>query len=432
MKFKLLPLVTAISTILSPMSLYAEDVSQVNAINAELTQPADPLYDRQQPLVLTKEMTMPDTGLKFTGYARFGLHYSDDIREYVRAEGQMNNTTAGRLGNEGNGGEFQFTKAFIAENGAIWDVAVMLEHWDDDDVDVNLKKFYAGATNIFTSQPNAYIWAGRDFHQRPQQGINDYFWMTHDGQGAGVYNLDLMGIKFDISAVAQVDGVGDNGNYAITSKIHGISLGGLGELSILTNYGFESDNYDEHGELLNDDKTEALQIATVVDSQWSMGSTQFILRYAENADNSVFTKDASITTLYASLSGNIKTSESWNTEYLVGYHDYESDDTGTRDDGVGTLSRTNYSVIVRPMYTWNTVHSTWLEAGYSLVDFDDLDENSAWKVTLSQNVSFDVAGARPMLRFYATFGEADNQVTDNSYDKKQDTLALGAMFESWW
>ncbi|MFP1497097.1 carbohydrate porin [Escherichia coli] len=30
------------------------------------------------------------------------------------------------------------------------------------------------------------MWAGRDFHQRPQQGINDYFWMTHDGQGAGV------------------------------------------------------------------------------------------------------------------------------------------------------------------------------------------------------------------------------------------------------
>jgi maltoporin len=38
-------------------------------------------------------------------------------------------------------------------------------------------------TNVLDSNPNAYIWAGRDFHQRPQQGINDYFWMNHDGSG---------------------------------------------------------------------------------------------------------------------------------------------------------------------------------------------------------------------------------------------------------
>ena len=59
----------------------------------------------------------------------------------------------------------------------------MFDHWSDE---VNLKKAYVGVTNVLESNPNAYIWAGRDFHQRPQQGINDYFWMNHDGQGAGV------------------------------------------------------------------------------------------------------------------------------------------------------------------------------------------------------------------------------------------------------
>ncbi len=39
---------------------------------------------------------------------------------------------------------------------------------------VNLKKMYAGVTNVFESQPDL-IWGGRDFHQRPQQGLNDYF-----------------------------------------------------------------------------------------------------------------------------------------------------------------------------------------------------------------------------------------------------------------
>jgi maltoporin len=102
------------------------------------------------------------------------------------------------------------------------------------------------------------------------------------------------------------------------------------------------------------------------------------------------------------------------------------------DPGNDTRSRTGYSAIVRPMYNWNAVHSTWLEAGYSLVDYENDGENSAWKVTLSQNVSFDMGGARPMLRFYATVGEADNEASVYSYDQKQDTLALGAMFEAWW
>ena len=99
-------------------------------------------------------------------------------------DGSYNGASAiGRLGNEGNGGEFQLSKAFKGENGAIWDINVMIDHWGDE---VNLKKAYAGVTNIMASNPNAYFWAGRDFHQRPQQGINDYFWMNHDGQGAGV------------------------------------------------------------------------------------------------------------------------------------------------------------------------------------------------------------------------------------------------------
>ncbi len=77
----------------------------------------------------------------------------------------------------------------------------MFDHWSDE---VNLKKAYVGVTNVLESNPNAYIWAGRDFHQRPQQGINDYFWMNHDGQGAGVKNFDIGGVQFDVAAVSQV------------------------------------------------------------------------------------------------------------------------------------------------------------------------------------------------------------------------------------
>ncbi|VTM60334.1 maltoporin [Klebsiella pneumoniae] len=120
----------------------------------------------------------------------------------------------------------------------------MFDHWSDE---VNLKKAYVGVTNVLESNPNAYIWAGRDFHQRPQQGINDYFWMNHDGQGAGVKNFDIGGVQFDVAAVSQVKScspevmadetnpsritctgssdTGDNGHYALTTKTHNIKAG---------------------------------------------------------------------------------------------------------------------------------------------------------------------------------------------------------------
>ncbi len=128
------------------------------------------------------DMAIP-FGLKFSGYARYGAHFQTGDQKYVGVDGSYNGASAiGRLGNESNGGEFQISKAFKSAQGAIWDLNVMFDHWSDE---VNLKKAYVGVTNVLESNPNAYIWAGRDFHQRPQQGINDYFWMNHDGRAPG-------------------------------------------------------------------------------------------------------------------------------------------------------------------------------------------------------------------------------------------------------
>ncbi|MGY5450378.1 carbohydrate porin [Agarivorans sp. MS3-6] len=429
MKFKLLS--AAVALALSPMTVLAEAEADVNADLEEQVA-------KSQPIVLTPSNEL-EKGVIFSGYARYGLHYSDDFQKYVQAEGELAGRATGRLGNESNGGEFQFAKAFQSDSGAIWDVVLMLENWwkyeselqSGEEIseygDIALKKFYAGGTNVLASQPNAYIWAGRDFHQRPQQDLNDYFWMTHDGQGGGIYNLELGdAAKLDFSVVGQVDGPGDNGNYAFTSKLHSIGVTDSINMSVLFNYGFESDQYDENGDRTNEDKISAYQVAAVFDQNWSQGRNQLIMRYADNTDTSTFNKVEDLTTLYVSLEGAVNFNESFSLGYLGAYHDY---DAKSSDD-----NRTNYSGIVRPMYSWNETHSTWLEAGYSVVDYDQGGKNTAWKVTLSQNVTLNAfANSRPMLRFYATVGEADNQVRSNELlEAKQDTLALGAMFESWW
>ncbi len=207
-------------------------------------------------------------GLKFSGYARYGAHFQTGDQKYVGVDGSYNGASAiGRLGNESNGGEFQISKAFKSAQGAIWDLNVMFDHWSDE---VNLKKAYVGVTNVLESNPNAYIWAGRDFHQRPQQGINDYFWMNHDGQGAGVKNFDIGGVQFDVAAVSQVKScspevmadetnpsritctgssdTGDNGHYALTTKTHNIKAGPI-DVEVYANYGFDSKAVDSDARL---------------------------------------------------------------------------------------------------------------------------------------------------------------------------------------
>lgn len=234
--FKVLPITFAVASILSSASVFAADTDisalekRIQELEAKVVE-IDYVNDQQQ-AVLTPDTKVPQ-GIIFSGYARYGAHYSDGDKRYV--EVGSSGKSLGRLGNEANGGEFQFGKIFQADNGAKWDIVLMVDDWNNDQWSssggVNLKKMYAGVTNIFESQPELYMWAGRDFHGRLQQGLNDYFVFTHDGQGAGFNNLNLGGAKLDMGFVAQVDSEGssalgnDTGIYAITSKLHGINAG---------------------------------------------------------------------------------------------------------------------------------------------------------------------------------------------------------------
>ncbi|MEK8317302.1 carbohydrate porin [Escherichia coli] len=456
-KINTLPVTLAVIAALYSISAQAQEFTQeqIDAIVAKAVDKA--LAERQEKMdaaaakkvdvinepesaAQSPDMAIP-FGVKFSGYARYGAHFQSGDQKYVAVDGSYNGASAiGRLGNEGNGGEFQLSKAFKSDNGAIWDVNVMIDHWGDE---VNLKKAYAGVTNVLASNPDAYIWAGRDFHQRPQQGINDYFWMTHDGQGAGVKNFDIGGIKFDLATVAAVEscnpevmedetnpsritctggsGTGDKGNYAVTSKIHGMKLGPL-DLELYANYGFDSKAVE------GEDKLKAWQGAFVVSHSNDSGVNKVIARYSDNSDNSVYNKTDDLTTIYASFEGSHKFTQQAQIEYLLAFHDY--DNSSIKSD-----NRKNYGVIVRPMYFWNDVHSTWLEAGYQRVDYDKGGDNSGWKLTLSQNISIAMGPEfRPMLRFYMTGGQVDNDRTarvNGTKEKTLDDFNLGAMWEAW-
>lgn len=428
---KVLPLAAMVAaSIASLPSVANTEIEALEKRIQELEQKVvdiDYVYD-QQPAILTPEVKVP-AGVVFSGYARYGAHYQGNKdAATVGTYGALNANATGRLGNEGNGGEVQFAKAFQSDSGAIWDLVFMIDHWADsswaDDGGVNVKKMYAGATNLFESQPELYIWAGRDFHQRPQTGLNDYFWMSHDGQGAGFYNLNLGGVKFDFGAVAEIEGdmVGETGRYALTSKLHGIQLGDAANLSLYANYGFASEKKPE-------DNLDAYQLA----GELSFSGQRFIVRYSDNTTDSTLYShmlEKGKEALLVSFDGSQSLSDKAGIEYLAAYQDLKVK---------GDESRVNYNVIVRPTYQWDEVHSTWLEAGYSVVDYDDIDaKNSSWKMTLSQNMAVGPnTWSRPMLRFYATVGNADNEYAGrddakNILQSDLDTFTVGAMFEAWW
>lgn len=271
------------------------------------------------------------------------------------------------------------------------------------------------------------MWAGRDFHGRVQQGLNDYFLFTHDGQGAGFNNLNLGGAMLDMGFVGKVDSNGgslnnDNGVYAITSKLHGIDAG-IGNLDLYFNYGFASDEAD--AELQDETSWQAGAIL-------GLGSSnKLIVKYADGADDSAFDlKGDDYKVLYTSLEGNYRVSDQLIVDYLVSYKDLSGADVEYAWAPGDNVSRNEYSAIMRPQYQWDETHSTWLEAGYAMEDHDSGKEVTGWKVTLSQNVSLGgLPWSRPMLRFYTTVG--DVETTDGS-TTNVDTLAVGAMFEAWW
>ncbi|MEZ8772393.1 MULTISPECIES: carbohydrate porin [unclassified Vibrio] len=427
-KFKLLPITVAVAASLASLSSFAADTN-IEALEKRIQELESKVVDidyvnDQQPAVLTAETKVPE-GIVFSGYARYGAHYKSGDERYVDIG--TTGRSVGRLGNEANGGEVQLAKLFQADNGAIWDVVFMADHWEADawadDGGLSMKKMYAGVTNVFESQPELYMWAGRDFHQRPQQGLNDYFWMTHDGQGAGFNNLDFGGAKLDMGFVGQVKGglVNDNGRYAITSKLHSINAG-IGQLDLYANYGFASDEADS--DVAGDPKVSD-ETAYLVGATLGLGeSNKLVVKYGDGADSSVYDLKGDYQTLYASVEGSYAASEQFIIDYLVSYKDNSGSDLDREN--------TEYAGIVRPQYQWDDVHSTWLEAGYGMVDYDDDGEENAWKVTLSQNVSLGgLPWSRPMLRFYTTVGDVETK-GNTVKTTNVDTLSFGAMFEAWW
>lgn len=436
--FKALPVALAVSAALASMSAVAgTKVEQLEKRIQELEARLDSnqiqeLQDQVNKMELDQAS---DFDVVFSGYARYGITDQRGDAKEVKTAGALNGNATGRLGNESDGGEFQIATTRTSASGTKWDLVLMIDEWGNNANTTEVRKMYAGVSNILESQPNLYIWAGRNFHQRPMSDLNDYYWIRHDGQGAGLQNFQLNTLNIDMG---MVESLTDSSRRALTAKLHGIEIGETA-LNLYANYGFSSDGDRKETKDYNQEfggynrSSNAYQLA----AEFLFSGQKAVVRYADNAVNSAFDLVSGHEALLFSLEGGIPVTESIGLHYLAAYQTLDVDANSAGDK----LSRDNYNIIIRPTYAWNETHSTWLEMGYNVVDYQDIDAtNDSWKLTLSQNIAIDAfsAGARPMLRFYATVGEADNEF---EYDYENnvksthtdpDSLTFGAMFEAWW
>jgi maltoporin len=377
-----------------------------------------------------------EEGLSYNGYARMvaGFNTEKNNSEHeAQAYNAVRNGIAiikapsspqqpGRIGNEGTGMELGINYHQKSENAGDWDIYFMADdgygwqrdHNDSTTYNLRMAQAFAGGSNLFESQKDMYVWAGKRFNGRAQFGLNDYFYFMNDGAGGGFDNMDFGMAKFDLAVVSGDNG--NNGRYAVTSKLHSIEVGS-GSIGFNFNYGF-GDQSDEH----DPKHVTSLQAAAFYKVGWSMGTNEFAIRYNDNvSDNNLLDAgqikgDINSTAFY--WFGNLGLSDSFAIDY--GYS-FEQSDLENNDESTWN------QFVIKPHYRWSNIHSTSFEFGYDSVDFKDNQDESAWKVSIQQNMSMgSFLWSRPEIRFFVTHGEV------KVGDKTTPATNVGMMFDAWW
>ncbi|MGY0216060.1 maltoporin LamB [Endozoicomonadaceae bacterium StTr2] len=448
----------------------------------------------------TSMATITGEDLKFTGYARSGIGNSNEggKQQAFKAVGAP---TKYRLGNEtetfvelGLGGE-----AFN-DGTASWEFKSLVAYSVDQATDWEatkpaLREFYMRGTGVFGFAPEASIWAGKRYYKRHDIHMIDYYYLTMQGPGAGIENIDLGGAKFsaawmrntqtykyystasdaaelkdpkerDISYDVidlRLEDIELNQNGKLTAALQWgtgnvsdgikdswINTYGVKQSSKIANPKVEQKNYKKKD--LEDDGFLFSLIHT--QSDFLGGFNQLILQHAKDAGSAWGFGTSGLG--YASLdaletdkltrvmdTGVVALGENVELNYVVGWSKLGYlKKTGKKD-------QTWITAGMRPVYFWNNYMSTALDVGYDMVKDSIITETATdgkpktfadsklTKVTLAQQWS---AGrsywARPQIRLFATYAkwnkESKGKIGGAPFDKETSGWTYGVQGEIWW
>jgi maltoporin len=399
----------------------------------------------------------------FHGYMRSGVGTSDNgsLQTYAKQK-------VGRLGNEAETyGEVQLGHEAYNKDGKSFYVDSMFamvsgqqgRDWEStggDDADFALRQFNVQAKGVLGFAPESTLWAGKRYYQRHDIHITDFYYWDVSGAGAGVENIQAGPGKLSFAWLRNdpweeydefvgVVGVDERVNTDVLDlRYAGIPLWKDGSLELGYNYA-RGNLTDEQKSVLGDKEFERNGHMVTAELTQSMlgGFNKTVVQYFADgyAAQAVEYGSGSGSGLsQAAAKGDGWRFINWGVlpvgdKVEVGHQLVY----GTASDiENNSADKETFSVVVRPMYKWNDTMKTIAELGYhhdsnkphNGTESSDIGK----KYTLAQAWS---AGsgfwARPEIRVYASYLDADGQFRPDSNGVKQDDVwTFGVQAEAWW
>lgn len=387
----------------------------------------------------------------FYGYMRAGVGTSADSGSNVSHE----KARLGRLGNENDVyGEIGLGKEVYNEDGKTMYVDSMIavtsdgsNDWEDtngDDANIALRQFNVQAKGFLDFAPEATLWAGKQYYQRQDIHISDFFYWSVSGAGAGIENIDVGGNNLSIAWVRGDSRGSDVFNEKLNINIldvryAGIDLGGLFKLELGVDYAMVNDTKEQNAPS-NTTKNGTMLTAVFVHDGFFGGDNKTVFQYgsegygstmATYGDGLAYNVDSqSGSTGYRVINtGLISPSANWDFSHQILFGSSEGSELGQTDD-ITTLS-----LIARPVYKWNKNHKTMLEAGYYTDTDANGEERSGSKFTLAQAwTAGESFYARPEIRAFVSYVQDDNTIHNGNLDKNHidNDISFGVQAEVWW
>ena len=379
--------------------------------------------------------------IEFSGYARAatGVNSRGGTMVCYQLPGA---DTKYRLGNEC---DYVIEPNFAAklaevENGGRWYIHLMpsvYRAWGDeeagtDELTARFGQAYAYGTGI-PQLGNAKVWAGRRFYDRVQLGINDQFLENHDGDGAGIEDMELGVGKFSYAFLMnpRSESAVEN-RYEHAFRYTGIPTLPNSELAVYFGYANDTTSDDQSTTPPTEaaDKNSQTRLGLYHVTKGILGGATFVGTKFERGDD--FRQWRAVLQQTGMLP-SIRTG--W--DFIAEFRTKRVNDEDEKWYSIGGRTDTHIAGPFRAL----------VELGHDIVKPENGRTRNLTKLTLAAAMSAGKEpSSRPTIRLFYTYARWNDAARDainadtglgssrlsQVFGDRKSGSSVGAQFETWW
>ncbi len=286
----------------------------------------------------------------------------------------------------------------------------------------------------------ASAWAGKRYYKRQGPHLNDYRYLSNEGQGGGIENISVGPGKLSYAYIRQIDPA----NELISQTNHDLRYEGLptnpnGNLDLALIFGSKNnaDNVgtgNKNGTLFHVQHNQNKIFG-------NDGYNKLVFQYADkNIDLSYGSTPGTYDGKQVRVLDNffIDISRNLQAEGVVSFTKMDSSSASKRPgqtpDGGKWLSAG-----IRPVYSFTKIFSLAAEVGFDQIDPEASNAKTIrlTKFTIAPQISAGTGyWARPTIRAFATFADWNQKgavlPADARYKDKTSGMSYGVQTEAWW